>query len=37
VYIDKGKILGVGTFEELRKTIPQLQRQIELGTLDLLN
>jgi ABC-type multidrug transport system fused ATPase/permease subunit len=37
VYIDQGKILGVGTFEELRKTIPQLQRQIELGTLNLLN
>jgi ABC-type multidrug transport system fused ATPase/permease subunit len=37
VYIDQGKILGVGTFEELRKTIPQLQRQIELGTLNLLD
>jgi ABC-type multidrug transport system fused ATPase/permease subunit len=37
IYVDNGQILGVGTFEELRKTIPQLQRQIELGTLDLLN
>jgi ABC-type multidrug transport system fused ATPase/permease subunit len=37
VYIDQGKILGVGTFEELRKSIPQLQRQIELGTLNLLD
>jgi ABC-type multidrug transport system fused ATPase/permease subunit len=37
IYIDDGKALGMGTFEELRKSIPQLQRQIELGTLDLLD
>jgi ABC-type bacteriocin/lantibiotic exporter with double-glycine peptidase domain len=37
VYIEDGKVLGMGTFEELRKSIPQLQRQIELGTLDLLS
>jgi ABC-type multidrug transport system fused ATPase/permease subunit len=37
IYIDSGRVLGVGTFDELRKTIPQLQRQIELGTLDLLD
>jgi ABC-type multidrug transport system fused ATPase/permease subunit len=37
IYLESGKILGVGTFEELRKSIPQLQRQIELGTLNLLN
>ncbi len=37
IYLDKGRILGVGTFDELRKSIPQLQRQIELGTLDLLD
>jgi ABC-type multidrug transport system fused ATPase/permease subunit len=37
IYVDKGEVLGVGTFEELRKSIPQLQRQIELGTLDLLD
>jgi len=37
IYVDKGQILGVGTFDELRKSIPQLQRQIELGTLDLLD
>jgi len=37
IYLDKGQILGVGTFDELRRTIPQLQRQIELGTLDLLD
>lgn len=37
IYVDKGQVLGVGTFDELRRTIPQLQRQIELGTLDLLD
>ena len=37
IYVDKGEVLGVGTFDELRKSIPQLQRQIELGTLDLLD
>jgi ATP-binding cassette, subfamily B, bacterial PglK len=37
IYLDNGRVLGVGTFDELRKSIPQLQRQIELGTLDLLD
>jgi ABC-type multidrug transport system fused ATPase/permease subunit len=37
IYLDSGRVLGVGTFEELRKSIPQLQRQIELGTLNLLD
>jgi ABC-type multidrug transport system fused ATPase/permease subunit len=37
IYMDSGKVLGVGTFDELRRTIPSLQRQIELGTLDLLD
>jgi ABC-type multidrug transport system fused ATPase/permease subunit len=37
IYLEEGKVLGIGTFEELRKTLPQLQRQIELGTLDLLD
>jgi ATP-binding cassette subfamily C protein len=37
IYMDAGKVLGVGTFDELRRTIPSLQRQIELGTLDLLD
>lgn len=35
VYIEDGQVLGVGTFNELRQSLPQLQRQIELGTLDL--
>jgi len=37
IYIEDGRLLGLGTFEELRKSLPQLQRQIELGTLDLLD
>lgn len=37
IYLENGKVLGVGTFDELRKSIPQLQRQIELGTLNLLD
>jgi ABC-type multidrug transport system fused ATPase/permease subunit len=37
IYVEEGKVLGIGTFEELRRSIPQLQRQIELGTLDLLD
>ena len=37
IYLENGRVLGVGTFDELRKSIPQLQRQIELGTLDLLD
>ena len=37
IYVEEGRVLGMGTFEELRKSIPQLQRQIELGTLDLLD
>jgi len=35
IYMDEEKIRGIGTFEELRKMIPEFQRQIELGTLDL--
>jgi ATP-binding cassette subfamily C protein len=37
IYVEDGKVLGIGTFEELRKSLPQLQRQIDLGTLDLLD
>jgi len=33
LYIDAGKIVGVGTFEELRNTLPQFARQVELGLL----
>jgi len=37
IYVDDGKILSIGTFDELRRRIPSLQRQIELGTLHLLD
>lgn len=37
IYLDEGRVLGVGTFDELRRSIPRLQRQIELGTIDLLD
>ena len=33
LYIDAGKVVGVGTFEELRSTLPQFARQVELGLL----
>jgi ABC-type multidrug transport system fused ATPase/permease subunit len=33
LYIDDGKIVGVGTFDELRNTLPQFARQVELGLL----
>ena len=33
LYIDGGKIAGVGTFDELRNTLPQFARQVELGLL----
>jgi ABC-type multidrug transport system fused ATPase/permease subunit len=35
IYIEDGVVLGIGTFEELRQSLPQLRRQIELGTLNL--
>lgn len=33
LYIDGGKIVGTGTFEELRTSLPQFARQVELGLL----
>jgi ABC-type multidrug transport system fused ATPase/permease subunit len=33
IYVDQGRVQGIGTFEELRRNIPSLQRQIELGSL----
>jgi ABC-type multidrug transport system fused ATPase/permease subunit len=35
IYLEKGRVLGVGAFDDLRRSIPQLQRQIDLGTLGL--
>ena len=33
VFIEDGRILGAGTFENLRQTIPSFNRQVELGLL----
>jgi hypothetical protein len=33
--VDDGRIVGIGSFDQLRTELPQLQRQIDLGTLDL--
>jgi ABC-type multidrug transport system fused ATPase/permease subunit len=33
LYIDGGKIAGAGSFDELRTTLPQFARQVELGLL----
>jgi ATP-binding cassette subfamily C protein len=33
IYVDGGKIAGVGSFEELRRNLPQFARQVELGLL----
>lgn len=35
IYVDNGRIAGIGSFEDLRLKLPQLQRQIELGSLNL--
>lgn len=34
IYFEDGKILGIDTFAQLRKTLPQFERQIQLGTID---
>jgi ABC-type dipeptide/oligopeptide/nickel transport system ATPase component len=33
LYVDGGRIAGVGTFDELRSSLPQFARQVELGLL----
>jgi ABC-type multidrug transport system fused ATPase/permease subunit len=30
IYLSEGKILGSGTFDELRKTIPEFESQVKL-------
>jgi ABC-type multidrug transport system fused ATPase/permease subunit len=35
IYVDNGTVAGIGRFDELRAQLPQLQRQIELGSLGL--
>jgi ABC-type multidrug transport system fused ATPase/permease subunit len=35
IYLDEGKILGTGTFIELQKKVPQFEKQVRLGQLEL--
>jgi ATP-binding cassette subfamily C protein len=35
IYLDDGKIAGVGSFDQLRESLPQFARQVELGLLKL--
>jgi ABC-type multidrug transport system fused ATPase/permease subunit len=35
IYLEGGKVLGIGTFAELQKTLPQFEEQVRLGTLTL--
>jgi ABC-type multidrug transport system fused ATPase/permease subunit len=37
IYMENGSIQGIGTFNELKASIPQFARQIELGTLGLVD
>ena len=36
IYLDKGEILGSGTFVELQRKLPQFAEQVKLGQLDLI-
>ena len=33
IYLEDGQVLGAAPFDELRQTLPQFARQIELGTI----
>ena len=33
IYLEGGKVLGIGTFAELQKTLPQFEEQVRLGLL----
>jgi ABC-type multidrug transport system fused ATPase/permease subunit len=33
IYVENGRILGLGGFDEIRESIPQFARQIKLGTI----
>jgi ABC-type multidrug transport system fused ATPase/permease subunit len=37
IYLEKGKILGLGTFMDLQKIVPQFEEQVRLGNLDSIN
>ena len=34
IYLEKGNILGVGTFMDLQRMVPQFKEQVRLGNLD---
>jgi ABC-type multidrug transport system fused ATPase/permease subunit len=36
IYIDNGSILGVGSFSELQRLVPQFEEQVRLGYIDLI-
>jgi len=33
IYLENGKVLGIGTFNDLQKTLPQFEEQVRLGLL----
>jgi ATP-binding cassette, subfamily B, bacterial PglK len=33
IYLESGKVLGVGTFAELQRDLPQFEEQVRLGPL----
>ena len=33
IYLDGGKVLGIGTFTDLQRTLPQFEEQVRLGLL----
>ena len=35
VYLESGKVLGIGTFAELEKTLPEFKEQVRLGRLTI--
>ena len=35
IYLEGGKVLGVGTFTELQATVPEFKEQVRLGLLTL--
>jgi ABC-type multidrug transport system fused ATPase/permease subunit len=35
IYLEGGKVLGIGTFAELQKTLPQFEEQVRLGRLTI--
>jgi ABC-type multidrug transport system fused ATPase/permease subunit len=34
IYLEGGKVLGIGTFTDLQRTLPQFEEQVRLGLLS---